>query len=61
MSGLGIIYPAYVKAATMVNLEALVAVLKFRKAALMNLNSYVIARAEIKLMSQKMKKAWAVY
>jgi hypothetical protein len=51
MSGLGIMYPVYVKAATMVNLEALVAASKFGKAALMNLNNCVIARAEIKLIS----------
>src|ERR1700739_3253804 len=61
MSGLGIMYPAYVKAATMVNPDALVAASKFGKAAPMTLNSCVIARAEIKLMSQKMKKSWAVY
>lgn len=54
-------YPVYVKVATMVNLEALVAASKFGKAVPMNWNSCVIARAEIKLMSQKMKKAWAVY
>jgi hypothetical protein len=46
-------YPAYVKAETMVNPEALVAASKFGKAKPMNLKSCVVARPEIKFDEQE--------